>query len=164
MDRDLLARRSLPGEEEGALFGDLSISDVLTVSGMDTLDKDAGYRFPGTININTAHPLVLMAMLPPGMEDQAQELCDYRIHQEEEGSFANTLDKGWYKQVIDLSANEEKKFDRLIRYSSHLFQAACLVKIHGIERMVTARIIREKDQESGKWKARIIRVVGDNNP
>ncbi len=169
VDRGLLklTRNSLSDEEDGTGFGDFAISDVLTVSGMNplnmaTLNKDAGYKFSGTININTAPLLVLMALLPPGMEDQAQELFDYRIHQEEEGSFSNTLDKGWYERVIDLSKNEKKKFDRLIRYSSFLFQTSCRAKTDGIERTITALIQRQKDRETGRWRCKIIGVQGDS--
>ena len=107
--------------------------------------------------------MVLMALLPSGMEDQAQELVEFRAQkQEDEGDFVNSLDKGWYKTVVDLTEKEEKQFERLIRYSSTVFKVECSAEIGTRTSDATAIVLREKDKETNRWICRIIRLTRDN--
>jgi general secretion pathway protein K len=142
---------------------DLMLEQNFTVFGMDDqLVEKNRYRFPGTININTANAMVLMALLPSGMEDQAQELVDFRAQkQQDEGDFVNALDKGWYKTVVDLTEKEEKQFERLIRYSSTVFKVECSAAIGTRTGSATAIVLREKDKETNRWICRIIRLTRD---
>ena len=159
VSKDLLAHAPIEGfEDEGEPLG---FSEAFTVFGMnDTVSEKGRYRFPGTININTADVTVLAALLPSGMEDQAGELADYRVEkQEETGDFVNTLDKGWYKTVIDLSEKEGKKFDRLIRYSTHIFKAECSTTVGKTKKTVIAYINRKKDKETNRWTCETIRLL-----
>lgn len=157
VSKDILTHEAVEGFPEAGL----EFSEAFTVFGMDdTVSEKGRYRFPGTININTANDMILAALLPSGMEDQAQELVDYRVQkQEETGDFVNTLDKGWYKTVIDLSDKEEKRFDRLIRYSSHIFKAECSATVGNTEKTIVAYINRKKDKESNRWTCRTIRLL-----
>ncbi len=101
-----------------------TLEDLLTVHGL-SLQRSAYPRFsyPGKININTASLPVLEALLPQGMEGMAQDLVAFRKETSENGDvFVNRLDKGWYKKVIALSKKEQKRFDRMITYESHVFR------------------------------------------
>lgn len=157
LSQGLQASETLEGLEDTSL----GFQETFTVFGMDdTVTEKNRYQFPGTININTANALVLMALLPPGMEDQAQELVDFRVQKhEEKGDYLNALDKGWYKEIVGLSDTEEKRFDRLITYSSNFFRVACSVTLGKKEHGVTAFIQREKGEETNRWGCRIIRIL-----
>ncbi|MCP4115267.1 MAG: general secretion pathway protein GspK [Desulfobacteraceae bacterium] len=160
VSKDMLTHEAIEGfeEEENEPLG---FSEAFTVFGMDDIVPEKGrYRFPGTININTANETILAALLPSGMEDQAGELAEYRVEkQEETGNFVNTLDKGWYKTVIDLSEKEKKRFDRLIRYSSHIFKAECSATVGKTEKTIIACINRKKDKKTKRWTCETIRLL-----
>lgn len=161
LSKGLGASEAIPVLENMDL--DLMLEQSFTVFGMDDeLVEENRYRFPGTVNINTANAMVLMALLPSGMEDQAQELVDFRAQKEDdEGDFVNALDKGWYKTVVDLTEKEEKQFERLIRYSSTVFKVECSAAIGTRTGSVTAIVLREKDKETNRWVCRIIRLTRD---
>ncbi|MEA1969661.1 MAG: type II secretion system protein GspK [Thermodesulfobacteriota bacterium] len=149
--------------EEEETIEQPDLADFFTVFGMDDEKTEKnGFRFSGRVNINTADVMVLAALLPVGMEDQAAELAAFRVHkQEESGEFVNTLDKGWYEQVIDLSEKEKKNFNKIIRYSSSVFKAECTASVGGNDGgaaiSLAAVIKREKNEESGKSICRIIK-------
>ncbi len=157
LSQGLQATEALEGLEDPAL----EFQETFTVVGMDDkVTEKNRYRFPGTININTANALVIMALLPPGMEDQAQELVDFRVQKHEEnGDYMNALDKGWYKEILGLSDKEEKRFDRLISYSSNFFRVTCSVTMEKKEHRMTAVIQRTKGKETNRWGCRIIRIL-----
>ena len=164
LSEGLGASEAIPFLENMDIGMDLMLEQNFTVFGMDDqLVEENRYRFPGTININTASAMVLMALLPSGMEDQAQELVEFRAQkQEDEGDFVNSLDKGWYKTVVDLTEKEEKQFERLIRYSSTVFKVECSAAIGTRTSDATAIVLREKDKETNRWICRIIRLTRDN--
>ena len=168
LSEGLGASESIPALEDMGLEMDMDMNLMLeqnfTVFGMDDqLVTGNRYRFPGTININTASAMVLMALLPTGMEDQAQELVDFRVQkQEDEGDFVNALDKGWYKTVVDLTEKEKKQFESLIRYSSTIFKVECSAATGTTTGSATAIVLREKDKETNRWMCRIIRLTRDN--
>lgn len=141
----------------------MEFSETFTVFGMDDKESNEGsYKFSGTININTANINVIAALLPSGLQDQAQELIDYRVYkQEEHGEFVNTLERGWYKKIIGLSQKEEELFNRLIRYSSDIFSATCSATAGKTQKSITACITRVKDKETNRWVCRIIRLSRD---
>jgi len=139
---------------------ELELKDIFTVYGLEQENlEDGGYRYGGKININTAGVDILKALLPTGMEELAMDLVDFRAQKSEEGdTFVNSLDKGWYKKVIDLSKKEQKKFERVISYSSNIFKVECTGRENSAVIKLTARIKREKHKESGKWMCRIIQM------
>lgn len=137
------------------------MQEVLTVYGLDDVPRGPGtYGFSGKININTAGVEVLAALLPRGMEDQAEDLVAFR--QEKTGNddvFVNILDKGWYERVIKLPEKEKKRFDRMIRYNSTLFRADCTAQVDNVSVMVSAVIKRERTKQSNLWVCRIIQLI-----
>jgi len=138
----------------------VEIDDIFTVYGLDSeKTENGGYRYSGKVNINTADIEVLAALLPEGMEDLALDLVDFRGQKTEEGDlFINPLDKGWYKDIIELSEKEQKRFERVITYSSTIFRVACTAKEKNAGITLVAVLKREKQKESGKWMCRIIRM------
>jgi general secretion pathway protein K len=138
----------------------LDFKDVFTIYGLDheVLANDR-YSYNGKININTANKAVIKALLPEGMEEFAKDLVDFRSQKgEEDEIFINLLDNGWYKKVIDLSKEEQKKFERVISYSSNIFKVVST----GVEKKskvkLTVWIKREQQARSGKWICQIIQM------
>jgi len=147
-------------DEMGEAAEQLNFQDVFTVHGLDGEVLENGrYSYKGRININTAKLEVIKALLPQGMEELAQDIVEFREEKSEEGDvFVNLLDKGWYKKVIALSEKEQKKFERVIFYSSNLFK----VESTGIENSskikLAAWVQRERQKETGSWICRIIQM------
>ena len=152
----------LKSEEDLTVFP--SLSEIFTVFGIDDTkynkkSKNSKFRYSGTININTANGIVLASLLPIGMEDQAEELIAFRSQKNHSNeTFANVLNKGWYKQIIELSENEKQQFEKLIRYSSSVYQAKAKAQFNGINVSLTGFIKREKNNKTGKWECKILRL------
>lgn len=142
---------------------DLKLADLeklLTVYGLeDKKLENRGWAYSGQININTAPVEVLSAILPEGMEDFAPDLVEFRLQKGEQNiEFLNSLDKGWYKRVIDLPGKELKRFEERITYQSNLFrvESAAVQKSHKVR--LVAFMVREKQAETGKWHCRVIQM------
>lgn len=136
---------------------DMETPDVFTVQGIDQNKlKNKGFAFPGKININTANEIVLAVLLPIGKEAEAVELVSFRKEKNEE-AFINKLDKGWYKRVVELSKNETKYFERVIRYSSNVFKVEAIAEINNAKVVISAIVERKKIKESKKWTTSIVR-------
>lgn len=157
ISRDLLQNKIQAETEDNAKIPELS--DLFTVYGLNPEKDGNGYKYPGKVNINTAGIDVLAILLPEGLEDMAQDLADFRNEKGEQGdTFINSLDSGWYEEVIELSKMEKTEFENSIRYSSDIFKVECMAR-HGDARVtLLAFLKRQKDKESGKWKCRIIQV------
>jgi len=158
ISKDLLKNENF--DETDEQIEEIELSDVLTVYGLDPgKTENGGYRYPGRVNINTAGIEVLAALLPEGMEDLALDLIDFREQKGEEGDiFVNLLDKGWYNKVIELSEEEQKRFDRIITYSSDIFKVECAAQKNDAGVIFVVFLKREKYKESGKWMCRIIHM------
>ncbi|MGM0394620.1 MAG: general secretion pathway protein GspK [Thermodesulfobacteriota bacterium] len=145
----------IPGET-----APLTWEDLFTVYGLYNEPDDGNhYRYPGRININTADLAVIQALLPLGMTEFAQDMLDYRAQKSEDGEmFLNPLDKGWYRRVIGLSANEQETFERMIRYDSHMFRITALVRLNRAQVGLTAYVLREQQENSRQWICRIIQM------
>ena len=140
---------------------DLDPLDALfTVYGMERKKQDTGrYSWLGRININTADTLVLAALLPVGMEDQATALSSYRMEKgERDQIFTNSLDREWYKQVIELSDEDRKGFERLIRYDTFLFRVEATAIQNEAVFSITAILRREK-RKDGTWQCNIVQLM-----
>ncbi len=141
-----------------------SLSQIFTVFGIEDNNdnkkvKNSRFKYPGTININTANGIILASILPVGMEDQAKELIAFRSEKNQNSKiFANTLDKGWYKQIIKLSQNEKKQFEKLIRYSSSVYRAEAKIQFNTTNVSLIGFIKREKNKETGKWQSKLLKL------
>ncbi len=146
----------LLGEEMAALMEMPALSDYLTVWGEEPLKAGGGYRFDGRVNINTADPAVIAAILPFGKEDAAAALADYRIaRQEAGGAFVNALGNGWYKAEADLTTREAEQTEAKIRYASDVFRIEAVAGWDqtGIKESV---IIKRETDKDGKWVCRML--------
>lgn len=138
----------------------LELSDVFTIYGLESeKTENGGYRYSGRVNINTAGIDVLAGLLPEEMEELAQDLADYREQKTEDGNvFANALDKGWYKKVINLSQKEQDRLDSIITYSSDTFKVECTAQKNNTKAKLVAFLKKEKHKESGTFLYRIIQM------
>lgn len=154
VSRDLLAS----GKD---LFRDVELATIFTTYGMDEeKNKEGQFRYPGTININTADMIVLAAMLPTGMEDQATELVKFRAQRPQgEINYTNALESGWYREILDLTTEENRNFERIIRYSSYVFTIRATARLNGISREMSAVVKREKN-EAGIWGCKMLHLSG----
>jgi general secretion pathway protein K len=136
------------------------LNDFFTVYGMDEeKTQKKGSQYTGKVNINTAGLDVIEALLPEGMEAFAQDLIDFREHKSEDtNTFINLLDRGWYKRVIPLPQTEQERFDRGVRYASHVFQIKCEAEKNNTRVTLTAIVKREKHKTSGAWHCRILQM------
>jgi general secretion pathway protein K len=146
-------------DEEKSLGEKTDFEDLFTVYGLSSRSPSGKtYAYPGRININTARIEILTTLLPGGMESLAENLMDFRQKKSENGEFfTNLLDKGWYERVIDLSEEEKKTFDSLIRYDSNLFKAQCLAMVNQTSIKISAYILREKT--TNHWGCRILQLT-----
>ncbi|MBU1195802.1 MAG: general secretion pathway protein GspK [Proteobacteria bacterium] len=138
----------------------IQMDQLITVHGLDDeFARGTKFRYTGKVNINTAPFEVLAALLPEGMEMFAQELVDYRLQKDEQGNdFINTLDKGWYKRVIELPDKEKERFEKMIGYASHLFRVECTALENSEKIILVAVLKREQHKISGKWICRTIQM------
>jgi len=140
---------------------EVSANDVFTVFGLEEMasKSEKRFSFSGLININTAPVPVLAALMPEGLESLAQELASFRAAQgDDQGTFAHDLSSGWYKDVLTLNAKEKEAFENRITYASSIFRADCIVKTQEVRVHLSAVIKREKQEGTGKWSSRLIRV------
>ncbi|HAR32684.1 MAG TPA: type II secretory pathway, component PulK [Desulfobacter sp.] len=137
------------------------IKDMFTVYGLSDVQnsQENRFSFSGTVNINTAPVAVLAALLPEGRDLNAQDLADYRSEKASLGrEYIHTLESGWFEDVIALSDDEKKAFEKVITYSSSVFRADCTAKKNGYQVTLRAVIKREKQDMTGKWSCRILQM------
>lgn len=137
------------------------IKDMFTVYGLSEVQnsQENRFSFSGTVNINTAPVAVLAALLPEGRDLNAQDLADYRSEKASLGrEYIHTLESGWFEDVIALSDDEKKAFEKVITYSSSVFRADCTAKKNGYQVTLRAVIKREKQDMTGKWSCRILQM------
>ena len=132
--------------------GVAGLSSVLTVHGVS--EKGEKFTYDGKINISTADPVVLAALLPPENDDLAEALADYRIAKADETFINPITDAGWYTRVpgaggITIDAN-------LITTSSDLFRIVSTATRFGQTRSTTVVVRREKDGETGRWNCKTL--------
>jgi general secretion pathway protein K len=128
------------------------ISKYMTVYGM--ADSESSYAYTGKININTAEADVIAALLPDDSRHLASAIYEYR--QERSGlKYLHDLSGNtWYKNVpgcenIEIDSN-------LITTSSDFFRILSVAKLRKMEMITTAIVQRVKDNESDKWKCKIL--------
>lgn len=144
---------------DGSILAD--VKDMFTVYGLlqDQDSKENRFSFSGTVNINTAPVAVLAAILPDGRDANAQDLADYRSDKASLGQeYTHILESGWFEDVIALSDDEKKVFEKMITYSSRVFSVNCTAKKNGYHVTLHAVIKREKQDMTGKWTCRILQM------
>lgn len=137
------------------------VKNMFTVYGLseDQGSEENRFVFSGKVNINTAPVAVLAALLPEGRDANAIELADYRSEKASLGQeYTHTLESGWYEDVIALSDDEKKSFEKVITYSSSIFSLDCTAKKNDYRITLHAVIKREKQDMTGKWSCRILQM------
>jgi general secretion pathway protein K len=125
------------------------ISRYITIYGI----TDSG-AYEGKININTADLPVLTALLPSGNEHLAQEIFDYRQERTDLEYIHDLSSLTWYKHVpgcSNITIDPE-----LITTSSDFFRILSVATLREMEMTTTAIVQRLKDNESGKWRCKIL--------
>ena len=156
--QDLWKRKIDPISEES--LEEKGLEDFFTVYGLENNPgPEGGYGYPGLININTAGIEILSALLPEGMELSAEDLVDFRTEEgENKTEYSHVLDQGWYKQIIELPAEEQARMDRIITYSSDFFKVESSARKNSSSITLHAFVKREKDGLSGKWVCRVLQM------
>jgi len=136
------------------------LEDVFTVHGLsDVRSTESFFSYSGRININTAGIVVLKSLLPKGMDEFARDLIDFREEKSEDDlTFVNPLDKGWYSRVIDLSKQEKDFFDRMICYRSHIFNVSTTARVNQATVRLSGFIKREQHPKTNQWICRLIQI------
>ena len=126
------------------------IPEYMTVYGM----ADSGSTYAGKININTAEANVIAALLPDDSRHLSSAICEYRQESSDLKFLHNLSSNTWYKNV---SGCEDIEIDSsLITTSSDFFRIVSVAKLREMEMTTTAIVQRVKDDESGKWKCKIL--------
>jgi general secretion pathway protein K len=131
----------------------IEMQKYFTVYGMAGMGGDEGqFTFDGKININTAEPEVVAALLPPGNVDLAQVICDFR--EEKEGTvYVNVLDENWYLNCPGCRSSGINK--KLICLESDYFRITSTAALHGVSMTLTTVVHRETDQD-GRIVCRVL--------
>jgi len=129
------------------------ISPYLTVHGM-TPGQGTSYAFPGRININTADPLVLVALLPSENLDLVQAFAEYRQELADGKEGYDFSSPTWYKNIpgfadVNLDTN-------LITTTSDFFRITSTASLHETTAIVNCVVQRTSDPKSGKWSCKIL--------
>jgi general secretion pathway protein K len=134
--------------------------DIFTVHGLsDVRSTESFFSYSGRININTAGIVVLKSLLPKGMDEFARDLIDFRDEKSEDDlTFVNPLDKGWYSRVIDLSKQEKDFFDRMICYHSHIFKVSTIARVNQATVRLSGFIKREQHPKTNQWICRLVQI------
>ena len=129
------------------------ISRYVTVHGM-TAGRNNSFTYQGKININTAELPILVALLPPGSEDIAKALDDFRRETSEDEYVRNLSNPNWYKKVPGI---EDIEIDpNLITTFSDVYRIEAIAELNAIQTTVTAVVKRGKNTTNGKWDCRIL--------
>jgi general secretion pathway protein K len=129
------------------------ISQFLTVYGLDSASGST-VAYPGRININTAEPPVLAALMPLESEELVEALYEFRqeaVSSQEIHDFSNP---SWYKEIPGLSS--VRLDPNLITTSSDLFRIDSAATLHDAQITTTAVVQRVKNRTSGKWTCQVL--------
>lgn len=136
------------------------LGDLMTIYGMVSPDKgrktssekQAGFTFPGKININTADLPVIMSLMPDSksvLENSiaAQAIYDYREEKTEDGGFVNDLTGDWYEKCQGCEDSGIQK--DLLTTSSDFFSIECSAFKDKIQ--VDVKAVIRRDDTKGKY-------------
>lgn len=130
------------------------LAQHVTVYGVHPQSSPSNLHWDGKININTAPLPVLTSLLPPEVQDVAEAIDEYRTEKESE-TYRNDLSSPtWYKSVPGLSGLEIPA--DLITVTSDLFRITASASLNDMKIRVTAVVLRERQQKTGKWVCRVL--------
>lgn len=129
------------------------IARFLTVFGMAPRGADI-LTFPGRININTAELPVLAALLPPGNEDLARAIYDFRSQALEDKAPHDFSNPTWYKQIPGFGGIQLDP--GLITTASDVFRIVARASVNQSQLTATVVVGREKDSQTGRWTCRVL--------
>ncbi len=126
----------------------LGILDYLTVFGVSAPDG-GNAAYAGKINLNTADPVVIAAILPLEHKEKALSIFDYRQQLIEADNVEAFKKPDWYKDAPGCS---EIKIDPdLLTVSSDLFRIEATAVLGDASLVVITRVRREKQKKTGRW-------------
>lgn len=132
------------------------LKDLVTVFGLGT-DLAKGYSYAGRININTASPAVLNALLPVGYAEAAAALIDYRQASDPGGYLHDLSQSAWYQNVPGLKA---AKIDpAAITTKSDIFRIQATARLDHLAQQTMAIVSRVKDSKTGRWQYKVLRWI-----
>lgn len=148
-----LSRELLYGSETSP-----GITDWITVHGIVPY-KGRGFAYPGRVNVGTAALPVLVALLPPGMEDLAHVIAQFREERSGVGYANEISDSKWYRRVPGYSLIRGKKrsvLESLVSTCSSVFRIEAAAELGEKEFVSDVVVSRIRDKESGKWKCAVL--------
>jgi general secretion pathway protein K len=151
---ELLLVRGVTADLFQGAGGEQGLSKYITVFGMNE-SSDNSFTYDGKININTAELPVLVAMLPPGNEDLAQAIYEYRMEASESVYIHDLSSPTWYKNVP--GAGDIKIDPNLITISSDFFRIESTAKLGELKLTIKAVVKRENNAKTGKWACNVLR-------
>jgi general secretion pathway protein K len=133
------------------------MSKFITVHGV--AGSGGTFNFPGRINMSTAEPPVLAALMPEGSEDLIESMLEFRQQAIEDKESHDFSSPGWYKEIpgfgdINLNAN-------LITTSSDIFRIEAQATLHDTKQQTTTIVQRVKASKTGKWSCKILSWKAD---
>jgi len=129
------------------------ISQYLTVYGMTDLGGNA-FTYQGKININTADPAVIAAILPAESQDLAQAMVEYRRETADLNNLHDLSNPQWYKEIPGLGNVDIAP--QLIRTDSNVFSLEATATLNAIKATVNAVVMRERDDKTGQWRCKVL--------
>lgn len=155
---ELALVKGIPSEIFYTAESGYGLSGAVTPFGMIATTQGAGFSFPGKININTASFFVLSALLPLEDAHLGAELYAYR-EEKSNGKYVNDLsDFNWYKRAP--GCEELMISPDLITTQSDFFEISATAILNNSRMTKTVVVHREKDEESGKWRCRVLMSRG----
>jgi general secretion pathway protein K len=130
------------------------ILDHVTVFGV-TSENTGKAVYKGSINLNTADPEVIAAVLPMEHIDLAISIDDYRqllIEAKNIDAFKNAQ---WYKEAPGCSDIEIDS--GLLTVSSDLFRIEATATLQAATLITETIVQREKQKKTGKWRCKVLR-------
>ncbi len=145
----------LKGFSSTLLYGSdaaAGLEAYLTVRG--ALDSGGYFEYPGRINLNTAEPLVLAAVLPWENKELVPAIIDYRKLLLEMGNREAFENPQWYRQAPGCS--DIIVAPALVTVASDLFRIEATAGQGETRLSVIALVRREKEKTSGRWMCKTL--------
>jgi len=129
------------------------IADYTTVFGLSQ-NENGQTSYTGKININTAGPEIIGAILPLEHKDAVKPIIDYRQQLIEDDNFGAFQTPDWYK---DAAGGGEIEIDpNLLTVSSDLFRIEATASQDTVNLTVVAWVKREKQKKTGRWMCKTL--------
>jgi general secretion pathway protein K len=151
---ELAMLKGVPGE---LLYGTPDVPGIaaqVTVFGVTT-EGDGSINYPGAVNLNTAGPVVIAALLPMEHKDLAAAIYDYRQLLIDRGDALAFKTPGWYKTAPGCSDLEISK--NLLVVSSDLFRIEATATLHETTLVTETIVARTIDPQTGHWVCNVLR-------